>query len=59
MLRLEVEAPSGEVDQLIEAIVKATRSSRAGDDWINVYSIEKRAPLCLFGNDRTPPLRAA
>ena len=59
MLRVEVDAPSGKVDQVIDAIVKATGPSQTGDEWIDVYCVERHAPLRLVDKDRPPPLRAA
>ena len=59
MLRVEVDAPGGKVDQVIEAIAKATGPSETGDEWIDVCSVERHAPLRLVDKDRTPPLRAA
>jgi len=59
MLKIEIDAPSEQVNRLIDAIAEAGRVEGEGEVKIRVLSVERDQRFCLVEGDRTPPRRAA
>jgi len=59
MAKIEIKAPTSQVDRVIEAIAGAAKSDHNGDARISVLSVEKEVRLRVLDNDRTPPRCAA